>query len=89
MVIKKDKGGKVVYTLGQKQPAKAESPVPSTSDPGRITQAQIKTLLETGKKKKVNRASICATFGVKTMEEMTTEQFKECMSRFQGLPDQE
>ena len=89
LVIKKDKGGKVVYTLGQKQPAKAESPVPSTSDPGRITQAQIKTLLETGKKKKVNRASICATFGVKTMEEMTTEQFKECMSRFQGLPDQE
>ena len=46
LVIKKDKGGKVVYTLGQ-------------------------------------------TFGVKTMEEMTTEQFKECMSRFQGLPDQE
>ena len=44
---------------------------------------------ETGKKKKVNRASICATFGVKMMEEMTTEQFKECMSRFRGLPDQE
>ena len=78
-----------VDSRGQKQTAKAESPVPSTSDPGLITQAQIKTLLETGKKKKVNRASICATFGVKMMEEMTTEQFKECMSRFRGLPDQE
>ncbi len=64
--------------------------MPSTSDPGRITQAQIKTLLETGKKEGESGVHLRDLWREKkTMEEMTTDQFKGVHVRFQGLPDQE